>query len=126
MPSHLHATPKARGQSRRLRGDMTDAEKLLWSKLRRDQLAGHHFRRQMPIDRFIADFCCAKAMLIVEVDGSQHAENARDLERTRWLEQQGYRVLRFWNNDVLGNIEGVVEVILMHLSAATPPSLPSP
>ncbi|MBI2255399.1 MAG: DUF559 domain-containing protein [Proteobacteria bacterium] len=126
MPSHLHATTKARGQARRLRGDMTEAEKLLWSKLRRNQLDGHYFRRQMPIGHFIADFCCAKMMLIVEVDGGQHAENARDLARTAWLKEHGYSVLRFWNNEVLGNIDGVVASILMEHAAARPPSQPSP
>jgi len=126
MASHLHATPRSRGQARRLRGDMTDAEKLLWSKLRRNQLDSHYFRRQMPVGSFIADFCCAKAMLIVEVDGGQHAENQRDARRTEWLEQQGYRVVRFWNNEILGNIEGVVSMIRAALASGAPPSPPSP
>jgi very-short-patch-repair endonuclease len=126
MPSHLHATPKARGQALRLRRNLTEAEKLLWSKLRRNQLSGHYFRRQMPVGHFVADFGCAKAMLIVEVDGGQHADNPRDLRRTEWLEHQGYRVLRFWNNEVLGNLAGVIEVILAALESAQPPSPPSP
>ena len=96
----------------KLRREQTDAERLLWSQLRRKQLEGLKFRRQQPIGRYIADFVCFEGKLIVEVDGSQHGEIAeRDDERTSWLGSQGFKVLRFWNHDLLENIEGVWELI---------------
>jgi very-short-patch-repair endonuclease len=99
-------------RARELRKQLTDAEKRLWSRLRRNQLGGHHFRRQRPIGPFIVDFVCMAKGLIVEVDGGQHADRAEeDVSRTAYLENKGYRVLRFWNNDVLANTEGVLEVI---------------
>jgi very-short-patch-repair endonuclease len=99
-------------QARRLRRNLTDAEARLWSVLRRRQMEGRHFRRQAPIGPYIADFVCFAEALIIEVDGGQHAETtARDQARTRWLEAQGFRVIRFWNHDVLANIEGVAETI---------------
>ena len=92
---------------------MTDAEQLLWRHLRMHQMAAYKFRRQYPIGPYIADFVCVKAGLIVEVDGGQHmARSSQDAVRTRWLESQGFHVLRFWNNEVLENIDGVVQVIL--------------
>ncbi len=95
---------------------MTEAEKRLWSRLRDNQLDGHHFRRQRPIGPFIADFACVKEGLIVEVDGGQHADKATgDARRTAFLEKRGYRVLCFWNNEVLGNTDGVVETIRIAL-----------
>ena len=84
-------------------------------------MAGLQFRRQLPLGRYIVDFACPAARLIVEVDGGQHAE-ARDAGRTAWLEGQGFRVLRFWNNEVLGNLDGVLTAIA---KAVTPP-LPGP
>jgi very-short-patch-repair endonuclease len=96
---------------------MTDAELLLWLRLRGSQMAGHRFRRQVPIGGHIVDFVCLKARLVIEVDGGQHAEDvARDAERTAWLESQGFRLLRFWNTDVLERTDGVVETILASLS----------
>jgi very-short-patch-repair endonuclease len=77
-------------------------------------MLGTHFRRQVPIGPYVADFACMAARLIVEIDGSQHGSEAgmrKDATRTRWLEQEGYRVLRFWNNEVTGNIKGVLEAI---------------
>ena len=117
--------------ARRLRKNPTDAETRLWSRLRRKQLDGHRFRRQVSLGPYVADFVCFEARLIVEVDGGQHAERAADTARTAWLEAQGYRVLRFWNNDVLGNIDGVVETIraafARHSSPVKhPPPHPSP
>jgi very-short-patch-repair endonuclease len=100
-------------RARKLRVDATDAERKLWQVLRRRELAGWKFRRQRPIDRYIADFACVEAMLVVEVDGGQHAENAADEVRTRRLEALGWEVLRFWNPDVLTNSEGVLTMILM-------------
>ena len=109
----IRTDPKPLGHARRLRAEMTDAERQLWSRLRARQIEGLHFRKQVPIGDYIVDFCCLKRRLIVEVDGGQHAERADyDSERTAWLSQEGYRVLRFWNNEVLQNADGVVETIL--------------
>jgi very-short-patch-repair endonuclease len=99
-------------RARSLRRDATEAENKLWRVLRNRQVDGVKFRRQVPIDRYFADFCWHDCMLIVELDGSQHAEQERyDAARTAHLEAKGYRVLRFANLDVLTNIEGVVEAI---------------
>jgi very-short-patch-repair endonuclease len=103
--------------ARHLRGNQTEAEIRLWSRLRRKQLEGFRFRRQHPMGPYVADFFCPDAKLIVEVDGSQHADSTTDPVRTRWLEERGYRVIRFWNNDVLGNTEGVLASILDALRA---------
>ena len=98
--------------ARRLRKNPTEAEKRLWYHLRRKQLDGFRFRRQRPIGRYIVDFTCLEASLIIEVDGGQHAfRSEQDYERTRFLEAQGFRVMRFWNNDVLENTDGVLETI---------------
>jgi very-short-patch-repair endonuclease len=86
---------------------LTDAERKLWHYLRQRQSSGFHFRKQCPIGPFIADFACLKAKLIVEVDGGQHADSASDQARDAWFTAHGYRTLRFWNNDVLQNVEGV-------------------
>jgi very-short-patch-repair endonuclease len=102
--------------ARRLRQDATDAERRLWSALRDRRLSEYRFRRQFPIGRFIVDFACTRRHLIVEADGSQHADSEADRARTAWLEEQGWRVLRFWNNDVLTNTNGVVETILKELT----------
>jgi very-short-patch-repair endonuclease len=106
------ASPSAR----RLRKTPTEAEKRLWAQLRAKQLDGHRFRRQHPIGPYVVDFFCPKAKLIVEVDGGQHSEDG-DRERTRWIESHGYRVIRFWNNDVTNNIEGVLLRIIETLRA---------
>ena len=98
----------------RLRREATDAERLLWSKLRSRQLAGWKFRRQVTIEPYIVDFFCWDAALIVEVDGSQHNEVV-DAERTVFLIAAGYRVVRFWNNDVLQNLDGVLEELVLIL-----------
>jgi very-short-patch-repair endonuclease len=102
-------------KARELRINMTDAERLLWSVLRDRQLAGDKFHRQFPIGPFIADFACRKHRLIIEADGGQHTENVSDQRRTNYLESQGWRVIRFWNNDILTDIEGVAEMILREL-----------
>ena len=108
-------------RARELRRQLTDAERRLWNRLRRNQLDGHHFRRQRPIGPFIVDFVCMAKCLIVEVDGGQHADRAKeDASRTAYLEKKGYRVLRFWNNDVLVNAEGVLEVIRSALDERWP------
>src|SRR4029077_5956338 len=101
--------------ARQLRRDATDAERRLWSALRDRRLRGYRFRRQYPIGEFIVDFACTRHRLIVEADGGHHSDNAADLRRTAWLEGEGWRVLRFWNNDALTDTEGVVETILLEL-----------
>ena len=102
--------------ARRLRRDSTDAERTLWLQLRDRRLEGWKFRRQVSIDPYIVDFLCLDAKLVIEVDGGQHDENrAKDEVRTRFLEGFGLRVIRFWNNEVLGNLEGVLERILIEL-----------
>ncbi|HUO05205.1 MAG TPA: endonuclease domain-containing protein [Candidatus Binataceae bacterium] len=103
-----------RDRARALRAASTDAERKLWANLRGRQLKGAKFRRQHPIPPYIADFFCLEARLIVELDGSQHGEEAAqqaDQRRTAHLEGQDYRVLRFWNDEVLDNLEGVLERI---------------
>lgn len=106
-------TKRILDHARRLRRDMTDAERQLWQRLRRNAL-GVHVRRQAPIGPYIADFVCFDRRLVVELDGGQHAQPgqvAYDAERTAFLERAGFRVLRFWNNDVLTNPDGVLETI---------------
>lgn len=104
-----------------LRTNSTDAEKRLWHALRHRQLAGFKFRRQFAIPPYIVDFICLERRLIVELDGGQHADAvAYDTARTSFLEQQGFRVLRFWNNEALGNMEAVLEQIFKELSNCTP------
>ncbi len=96
--------------ARKLRRSSTDVERKLWHRIRDKQVEGFRFRRQRPVGRFIVDFICLDARLIVELNGGQHAENvAHDKKRTAFLESLGYRVLRFWNSEVIENIEGVLE-----------------
>jgi very-short-patch-repair endonuclease len=100
--------------ARRLRRNVTDAEQKLWYELRMLKQEGRHFRRQVPIAGFITDFACYSCRLIIELDGGQHntAEGlTRDNRRTRILEAEGFRVLRFWNVDVFQNLEGVIDMI---------------
>jgi very-short-patch-repair endonuclease len=99
-------------RARQLRRDATTVERRLWSQLCNRQLEGHKFVRQYPIGPFFADFACREAKLVIELDGGQHADSATDAGRTAYLKAQGYRVLRFWNNDVWENIDGVVDTIL--------------
>jgi adenine-specific DNA-methyltransferase len=116
-----HNVDRARG----LRRSMTDVEQLLWRHLRNRHLSGWKFRRQHEVGRYIVDFVCTETMLVVELDGGQHAEQTDyDEHRTQYLQSMGYRVLRFWNNDVLANIESVLEVILD--AVASPAPHPSP
>ena len=99
-------------RARSLRSNPTEAERRLWRGLRQKQLDGHRFRRQHPIGPYVVDFICLDAKLVIEVDGGQHAsQKDEDSERTEWLAERGYRVIRFWNSDVLSNIEGVIETI---------------
>jgi very-short-patch-repair endonuclease len=102
--------------ARTLRKRSTEAEKLLWSRLRGRRFEGIKFKRQVPIGSYIVDFVALDLKLVIEVDGGQHQLRAtRDAERTRILEEWGYHVVRFWNNDVLGNIDGVLEAIVQEL-----------
>ncbi len=107
--------------ARRLRRTQTDAERKLWAHLRDRQLCGAKFRRQHPIGKYITDFCCVEIGLIIELDGSQHMQQVQaDQRRSRYLEQRGYRVLRFWDNEVLANIDGVMEQIVRVLNSPHP------
>lgn len=111
----------------RLRANTTAAEETLWRHLRRLDVKGSHFRRQVVIGAYIADFACLAERLIVEVDGSQHGDEEglrRDEVRTRWLQSEGYRVVRFWNNDVMSRTDAVLETI-HNMIAVTPPRLPA-
>ena len=126
----LRSTDKRVPRARRLRRDMTDAERKLWWYLRKLPAGASHFRRQATIGPYFADFACHSKRLVIELDGGQHNHGAqvqRDTKREIYMKQNGYRVLRFWNNDVLRNINGVVSAIYDALSAASPPTPdPSP
>ena len=97
--------------SRDLRKRHTDAERLLWQHLRSKQIEGLKFRRQEPIGKYIVDFVCFEKKVVIEADGGQHSEEGVDKERDKWLNKEGFQVLRFWNNEVLLNPRGVLEVI---------------
>ncbi len=121
-------------RARQLRSQMTDAERVLWSILRRKQLAGFRFRRQAPIGPYFADFFCPGARLIVEVDGAQHFEEEnswRDYRRSKWLEEKGFRVIRFTNDAVFrqsGDVALEIQRVLLECAAPHPPAIrvPSP
>ena len=117
-------------RARALRRRMTDAERLLWRHLRNRELGGWKFRRQYPVGPFIVDFICVEKNVVIEVDGGQHAENeALDLKRSAYLNKMGYRVLRFWNNEVLQETEAVLEAIFATLANSkqnSPSPQPSP
>jgi very-short-patch-repair endonuclease len=98
-------------RSRSLRHEMTDAERHLWRRLRQRELLGWRFRRQHPIAGYVADFACIEAKLVIEVDGGQHSGSEADVRRDRPIRDQGWSVLRFWNNDVMANVDGVVAAI---------------
>ena len=104
--------PMLRTFARAMRADSTKAENMLWQALRSKQLEGLKFKRQIPRDGYILDFVCFEERLIMEVDGGQHAEAVRDIERDRHFEAQGFRTLRFWNDEVVENIDGVCLAIL--------------
>src|ERR1700682_5475144 len=112
--------------ARQMRAEPTDAERVLWQRLRHDiALTGSHFRAQVLIGPFIVDFASRKAKLVIELDGGQHDwQQASDARRTRYIEAAGYRVLRFWNHDVLGNLEGVLSEIQNVLPPTPPPPPP--
>ena len=102
--------------AREHRKNMTNAEVLLWQHLRKRHLGNIRFRRQQPVGSYIPDFISFEARMVIELDGGQHFQAAiRDHERNKWFENQGFQVLRFWNNEVLGNIEGVLEAIFQEV-----------
>jgi very-short-patch-repair endonuclease len=105
-------------RARHLRRNATNAETTLWNRLRSRGVSGHKFVRQEPIGPYVVDFVCRERRLVVEVDGGQHANDKRGAARDLWLNRHHYRVLRFWNNDVLANIDGVLEVIAAALVKA--------
>jgi len=110
--------------ARQLRVNQTDAEIVLWNRIRNRQIEEHKFVRQEPICDYICDFVCREKRIIIEVDGGQHSESAADAIRDRRLATEGFKVLRFWNNEVLGNLEGVLitiqaELLKSHLTTRT-------
>src|SRR5438034_3399937 len=109
----MHTASASRVQrARRLRAEMTDAEVRLWMRLRMEQIEGCRFRRQVPMGSYVVDFACFKARLVIEVDGGQHAAAVeQDDRRSGWLMARGFRVLRFWDTDVLQETDGVLESI---------------
>ena len=112
MPRSQRSNPNTKHNAIELRKEPTPAESKLWSRIRNDQL-GVTFRRQHAVGNYIPDFCSPKAKLIIELDGSQHLEQREyDNKRTKHLESLGYKVIRFWNNDVTNNIDGVILAII--------------
>ena len=114
----------AHARARELRKGLTDVERRMWHALRPLKHHGLHFRKQVPFGYYVVDFACHGAKLIVELDGSQHGDDANvvfDAERTAFLESRGYRALRFWNREVLTNTDGLVELIFAEAKARLPP-----
>src|SRR5947208_8036900 len=109
-------------RARTLRSRLTDAERKLWYALRDRRFAGVKFRRQVPVGPYVADFLCYEARLVIEVDGGQHAKSTKDRRRDRWFAEHAFQVLRFWNNDVVSNLEGVLTVIIDALRATPHPA----
>ena len=124
--AHRAVPARSRSRARTLRSGMTEAEKRIWYRLRGHRFDRKSFRRQFPIGPYIVDFVCLESRLIIEIDGGQHAASQRDKVREIWLQSQGFTVLRFWNNDVLSNIGGVLEKIAGALNSSPPPSLTLP
>jgi len=111
--THRRTSPQTFSNSRQLRHNQTEAEARLWRALRSHQLEDIHFRRQHAIGPYIVDFCAPRQKLVIELDGGQHLDQQEyDLERTAFLKSKGYRVLRFWNDEVLKNLDGVAQAIL--------------
>jgi very-short-patch-repair endonuclease len=127
-PSRYSRTPEMTDRARQLRHNLTDVERKLWYRLRRDQLNGLNFRRQHPVGPYVLDFYCPALRLAIELDGGQHnidRQRRKDDRRTRWLGANGIKLVRFWNNDVTGNLQGVLEEIARVASELTPsPTLP--
>jgi very-short-patch-repair endonuclease len=120
----IHPTTTSRARS--LRSGMTDVERLLWQAIRGKQVNANRFRRQHPIGPYIADFACIEQKLVIELDGGQHQDQlVQDDRRTDYLQALGWHVLRFWNNEVVNNLDEVLSTIAEHMNHA-PPSSPSP
>jgi very-short-patch-repair endonuclease len=116
-----HPVDGAGARARTLRQNTTEAEKRVWQILRSQQMNGYKFRRQVPIGRYIADFVCHEARLILEIDGGQHDRSSpQEAERSRFLQNESYRILRFWNNEVLANLDGIHATIAAELGPITP------
>ena len=115
---HRVTPPPHRKFARTMRADATKSENVLWQALRNRQLVGLKFKRQVPLAAYIVDFVCFEARLIVEVDGGQHAESSRDTERDRTFESQGFRTLRFWNDEVVNDLDNVCRTILREAGVA--------
>jgi len=113
--SRPFAKPEMRRRARTLRINMTNAERKLWYALRDRRFAGFKFRRQVPLGPFIADFVCFEQRLVIEVDGGQHVDSVQDRWRDRWFAANDFRVIRFWNNQVLSNLEGVMTILAQAL-----------
>ena len=131
VPHNDKLRPFRLATARRLRANATSAEEKLWRELDRIPLLRTHFRRQAPIGRYVADFACLRARLLIELDGPSHSDQttaAKDRRRTEWLEREGYRILRFWNQEVYDNMDGVLDTIYATLygspeqdESSTPP-----
>ena len=122
-PAHAHVTPRLRSQAKRLRREMTPAERKLWHALKAHRFQQLHIRRQVPMGPYVADFICHAAKIVIEVDGSQHGFDrhvGRDRARDAWFEAHGYRVLRFWNQEVLTGLDSVLDTIFATLSSNLP------
>jgi very-short-patch-repair endonuclease len=115
---NMVSTAIRRAAAKKLRANTTPHERILWRALKELPIEGAHFRRQAPIGRYVVDFLCPAKRLIIELDGGHHNEDAtgaRDSERQAWLEREGYRVIRFWNSDVTGNLNAVLERIYVEV-----------
>jgi very-short-patch-repair endonuclease len=115
MQHHRTPPPTHRKFARAMRNDSTKAENMLWQQLRNRQMEGHKFRRQVPVDGYILDFVCVEVRLVIEVDGSQHAESRRDEERDAYFRAQGFQVIRFWNEEIEKGLDFVCRSILVAL-----------
>ena len=115
---HKRTTPKVFGHAKQLHCNMTSAEVKLWARLRAHRLEGIHFRNQHAVGNYVVDFCAPRKKLIIELDGSQHMEQEEyDKERTEYLESKGYTILRFWNNDVMRDIDCVICAIIQAMES---------
>ena len=111
----MRSTPRKKNLVKKLRRNMTAAEKAIWHKLRNKQL-GVKFRRQQPTGKYIVDFACFENRLVIEIDGGEHLQSYKDSIRDEWFKENGYKVLRFWNNDVLKNTDGVIQRIVSEIT----------
>jgi very-short-patch-repair endonuclease len=114
-------SPERRGFAKTLRSNSTDAERKLWSMLRAGRIDGLKFKRQLPVDGYVLDFVCHEAKLIIEADGGQHSDSSGDRVRAEHFAEAGYLTLRFWNNDILTNPQGVHQRITAILAGRSPP-----